>query len=1735
MTGMRAESRPGSTPPSEERLAKPTFLFVATEWFSRHGGLSTFNRNLCIELAAAGCAVFCFVPSCSAEEERAARDAGVSLLVNQAIPGLVDAARLCRRPPLPPMTKVDFVVGHAHITGPAATALVEDFLPSARRIHFFHTAPEEIAPLKGSGAALADGRVQLELELATSAALTVAVGPRLDAEWSTQMHGRARRPPRYQLQPWIAVVDEVVSEPPPLRVCMVLGRTEDYRLKGLDIAARSVGLILGAPSPPRTLLVVRGIQGDEDALRQQLVADAKRPLPDLRLRGYTADEARLQEDIRSASVLLMPSRAEGFGLVGMEALSNGIPILVSSCSGLGEVLSRVGNGAETFVVPTTGDIEIDGPAWRKAIAEVLDDRASAFKRTAEVRHRLLSGGGGQEAVRSFLRFLAQFFPAGGDALPTDPSDPDFGDVAALAPVLPSAAMLSAFARLEGEVRRLGERLSPEAEGLRPSVEHYIDVLAKSDLVEEKDTDLLRDMNESRSRLVQGTAVPPPTQDEATRFVDDARRLHQHLQLRTIPTDFVRLERHVLDLNAATDEDVEARVARSLGLRELGLVSPLMTWDELLGSSRHAVVLGEPGAGKTWELRALAANHTSDAGRAYFVRLEFLLDAPELALHGVDLAGDGPVLLLLDALDESKLRNMHALERCLRTLAVHARDAWPRLRLIVSCRVSDWQPRADGETLSRLLPPAPATDEFKNFVRIVGLAPLTDEQILRLAGARGVPSAEVFLRELTAAGARGLCARPRDVIDLIEYWNRHGKLGRLGELLEDNVTRRLTQPDTRLEPVPLSLDEARDGAERLAAAMALGRTLTVLLPDEVVKPERDAGSIRPEQALPGWDARKIRTLLSRPIFDEATLGRVRFHHRTTADYLAACWVRRLLSRGGDPSKVQSLFVSERLGRQVVFRSMAPVAAWVASWDTGFLELLASRSPEILMQAGDPQGLPVAFRERVLKDFAQRNRERVRVARSNDWGMLARFAHPDLAPTIVHLLRENRGNADLCLELMRVAVAGGLSGCVDVATEYAVDSSQDTWVRRAAIDLIAEVGSSVPMEALRGYLEAAERVEPRVLYRLWSRLFPRFLQIDGLLTSIRKHLAAVAADPTSDATYTLEYELVPQCPVGQLEALLVGLCQLAPEAPAGAARAWVLDGAGLTVLRLLREVPTDRVPIGATLTAIELNDQIDSNDAATHLEMTGHASTAAIREASLLHPTLRRALFLQRIRSDSRLTGLTMSPLGLFPQDLEWLLLDVVDPASAVRAQAFEAACALVKAPSDEFERLAAVVTDSPELSARLAALMSPPRSDPRPYEVELAQRRQREQEQVESSRLELSACLDEIRAGTHFNALSWLVRRYEGFSRDGEFKWDQLREEMGSDMVDATRTGLGRAWQLLEIPPRGETGNRVPGEVVIGLVGIKCFFETGSVRDLPLEAATKAARLATWELNKLPSWISELATIHGNVVRDVILDVVRAELWGPDDHAFLGRIAAGPAELVSLVAPHVIGLLVSRETDARYSLRIALKMAVDRTEDHVALKGILPQRLETSRGEAHLLWILAGLAVDAEPTLDFLERKIRADPTNAGAFFVELLSFAHRGSLPLPVDASAYRAQTLSRLVSMIYDHIRPVDDECPEGAHSPSAREDAQHERSRLLQLLGSQTSEDAHAALVALTRGGHITEQSTLEWIEEMAQQIAERLAQGPAWSPSQVVEFERQCARGGRGESSDIKSHGSTSGWNS
>jgi glycosyltransferase involved in cell wall biosynthesis len=409
------QSHQTATPVSTARRQPLRVLSVATEWMSGRGGLSTLNRELCTELAALGHNVTCLVPHTVGDEEISVATAkNVQILRAPAVyAGEADVGVFLEQPALRSVSP-EVIIGHGRVTGQAARQQ-QHYLHGALRAHFIHMSAEEMAPFKSGGDEFikAQQRRDLELELASTSQLVVGVGPRLWREVATELRGQMSSTPCYQFNPGL-FDDPLAMEasPPPGVFCLIFGRMADAPLKGVDLAAAALGRLsrtaFSRYGQEFTLIVRGAMMGSERDLFDFVQRAAGDHLL-IRPRTYSTDPDALLADIRESSLVLMPSRTEGFGLAGLEAIAAGTPLLAASRSGLAELLreSLPADLARHMIVERGEDDDETSSHWADAIDRVFRDRESAFRRAAEVRAQLLDRFAWKKVASAFAERLAQ--------------------------------------------------------------------------------------------------------------------------------------------------------------------------------------------------------------------------------------------------------------------------------------------------------------------------------------------------------------------------------------------------------------------------------------------------------------------------------------------------------------------------------------------------------------------------------------------------------------------------------------------------------------------------------------------------------------------------------------------------------------------------------------------------------------------------------------------------------------------------------------------------------------------------------------------------------------------------------------------------------------------------------------------------------------------------------------------------------------------------------------------------------------------------------------------------------------------------------------------------------------------------------------------------------------------------------------------------------------------------------
>ena len=323
---------------------------LSSEWRSTKGGLSTINRELAIELAKhPSVEVSVYLPQCSEEEKRVSASQNVQLIEAQKMAGYDNPVDWLSS--LPEDHTVDCVIGHGAVLG-RQVQFIKRTHPYCKWIQVVHTAPEELGMYKGYEEHISRGedKHQVEVELCKLADQVVAIGPKLAEVFSGYLRPCGKDQDVLDFTPGIfsefADVNQATEERKAFNV-LVFGRgdNEDFKLKGYDIAAQAIAEL---KDMTYKLVFVGTTRGEEEIVAKKLLEQGIDP-SQLRVRRFNESREKLADLFCEVDLAIMPSRTEGFGLAALEALSAGLPVLVSGNSGLAEALKKVPYGSSCVV------------------------------------------------------------------------------------------------------------------------------------------------------------------------------------------------------------------------------------------------------------------------------------------------------------------------------------------------------------------------------------------------------------------------------------------------------------------------------------------------------------------------------------------------------------------------------------------------------------------------------------------------------------------------------------------------------------------------------------------------------------------------------------------------------------------------------------------------------------------------------------------------------------------------------------------------------------------------------------------------------------------------------------------------------------------------------------------------------------------------------------------------------------------------------------------------------------------------------------------------------------------------------------------------------------------------------------------------------------------------------------------------------------------------------------------
>ncbi|MBI1817261.1 MAG: hypothetical protein HYR72_20000 [Deltaproteobacteria bacterium] len=1248
-------------------------------------------------------------------------------------------------------------------------------------------------------------------------------------------------------------------------------------------------------------------------------------------------------------------------------------------------------------------------------------------------------------------------------------------------------------------------------------------------------------------------------------------------------DFVELDRTFRPLHPATNPE---EAAASSYTRTLPGLQPAIGWADLL-KRRLVVVLGEPGSGKSWEFKHRA---TLEGQRAFYVRLDALTNEclePVLGFSEYGrfrdwLGSRYEAMFFLDSVDEAKLRSSADFYRALDRFRHEIGTAnLTRAKIFISSRISQWEPESDAhEVLIQFGQRQRSKDIGSGQIAgggtdaepiyVVHLQPLDQRQVEVFATAREVADVAAFIAALNTAHAWEFARRPIDVMDLVRFWLERGRLGSLTELIESGAERSLRE--TRRGD-PLSPKKAREGAQALAAATILCQQLDFRVPDDafIGSPALDALSCLPDE----WRPEEVRALLERAIFDGASYGRIRFHHRRVGEYLAAKWLEARIRDGCPISTLEALIFDRRNRRRVLRPTLAPVAAWLCCgnerWNADLRGWMLEAAPEIHLQYGDPSCLPLEYKRslihRLVSNFAGRNRVWVH----SDPECLSRLADPGLAPDVSAIIADRAAPIDIRSRMLQLARHGRLRDCLSTALDIVASSEEPGELKSYAAAAIRDIGDLATHERLANIAAGLTQISNSLCGTICEALYPSTINARELVALLRK--TSPVPQLSVDLPYFLGAQLKSELRPEHGGALLAELVELVRTPPhlslhRRSARvsqqfSWVVQMLPTVLTVLLTKASLTQQEAEAAAASIQLLGTLRH-----HHEAVGYEKLPDLNAFTRRHPLVRRLYFWFEVESwREENEGEPFYLLQVFGhgeivqpciEDLDWLLIDINQrPTARDRGLALRLATDLWNNSGRrwrERRHIVDAVRNTPPLLAifrQLAARERWPHFKRIWYQyvtVKLASKWWWERRLYEMKRrwreiraqCNLLLHIRALRSGVETGWLAQLV--FEAPERGGENHLtpksrNRMRQKRRRLITWATREGCKRVWRRFvpPLPHEKQNPGAIDNRLIAGLAGLQASLADGQLdfSNLPGQEAELAVRYAVNEINGFPPWFGDLVARRPDAVHRVLSQCIQGEWQFAADREHVHEVMADLAwrgdALVPLVRDTLIDLLRASDPPNRWILQFALTILLRGAQPMCSeLTTIARERAQQAMpgGPSLVMWLAVLLQLDAPSALDLIEQGTDGswpDPDQTMTRLCAALNGSLGGFEAVPAISKPDYAMPihLRRFIPLVFRHIRPRDDieRAGSGVYSPGERDWAQDFRNGLLIRLSALHSEEARRVLSELI--GDPALSNTRDWAAHLLDDLTQKLADSPPWTANDVrcfsAEYERDAKTDG------------------
>ena len=1219
----------------------------------------------------------------------------------------------------------------------------------------------------------------------------------------------------------------------------------------------------------------------------------------------------------------------------------------------------------------------------------------------------------------------------------------------------------------------------------------------------------------------------------------------------------------------------------------------LSWKDVLERKR-VVVLASAGSGKTHEMRVQQIRLLADGKFAFHVPLEALANEAFVDLLPPDdarrfeewrAAPQAPAWFFLDAVDELKLMQ-RKLEHAFRRLRQAIDGNLNRARVIVSSRPTDWRPVTDEASFRRWLPepavvqeckiPAeevflkalsrneprrsneaqPAKDPKGELVTTVLLLPLADRHIRQFAQQRGVSDCNELFNEIGRSNAWLFARRPLDLDDLIALWNAKGQLGCREEQHAFNVSSKLKDSPDRPDAGVLSDQEAIEGAEHVALAMALTRTRTLKVPDQTTVADPAEATLDPAVLFRAWTPEQRAALLRRALFDPATFGRVRFHHRSVQEYLAARRLSAFRKKGMSVRATFRLLFADKYGERVVIPSMRPIAAWLALWDEDVRRELVSREPDVLIEYGDPASLNFAVRGEIIRAFVCRHGAGGWRGFRFPMDQLERIACPELADVIAECWGDGPENPEVRELLLELIWKGRVSQCVSIANKVAISSVETVEHRTIAIRALVSCSADTQIKTIAGrMLSKPDQWPSNLISSVLPELFPAFLNISELIALLERHEARRLEGSINAFEWSLHAIVTNQTCVFDRRELRRRMTDLVQGSAEPGSNSYNVSGRHGDLCSVIAILCSHELDASASCL-----DPCLLRSCAVAYHMCGRehrdGQFEVLRTRLAAEVGTRAEIFWMELSLMDSIAPTddswhrfwvvwTHSLIGdLVASDRHWIEAALRDPSDRkrqevavhgwIRIWAVEGAkrrrLPQMRAALGGDARLVTIFDGRMQKSKDTAEMRRYERESKR-RQAELAAREEKRLSDWKAWREDLMRSpedhfTDQRRQSTIYSLFHCMEGRRDSRNSYGVWNRPSLVEMFGEMVAAQAMSAFKAQWrttkpELWSERQEAERGSK-PYVWIFGLCGIMAEAETSEwAKKLASDEARLATRYATVELNGFAPFITDLAKARPAEVDEVLGTELDAELVFGGSHSYLPvlqDLTHADISLKSLLKPRLLAFIARRsslEDSADVShwghnlnqiLGILRETATD-SEARSIGSACIAQLKKTPAGPLAITWLRGVFRFAPEQGVDlFIECFYSQDGAKADDRSLKAFAalFGAWEGVGVRIADHDQRVAALGKLLRIAYRIVRPEDDVEHEGCYTPDARDEAERGRSFLLSALLETPGHKAQQLLMQLSHEPEF--RRFPDRLRHLARERAAKDAEFGAWSADAI-----------------------------